>query len=59
MTVPKEIPEKWFPVILPQQRKKQKGLDGGKSKKKRTGTNLNGSFANESFVASQTLYYFC
>ncbi|GLD63668.1 phospholipid-transporting ATPase ID-like isoform X1, partial [Lates japonicus] len=36
MTVPKEIPEKWFPIVLPLQRKKQKGLDGGKSKKKRT-----------------------
>ncbi|XP_028985138.1 phospholipid-transporting ATPase ID [Betta splendens] len=35
MTVLKEIPEKWFPIILPQQRKKHKGLDGGKSKKNR------------------------
>ncbi|XP_047196670.1 phospholipid-transporting ATPase ID [Hippoglossus stenolepis] len=35
MTVLKEIPEKWFPVLLPLQRKKQKGLDGGKSKKGR------------------------
>uniref|UniRef100_UPI003AAB9F9D phospholipid-transporting ATPase ID isoform X1 n=1 Tax=Centroberyx gerrardi TaxID=166262 RepID=UPI003AAB9F9D len=35
MTIPKEIPEKWFPIVLPLQRKKQQGL-GAKSKKKRT-----------------------
>ncbi|XP_042279296.1 phospholipid-transporting ATPase ID isoform X1 [Thunnus maccoyii] len=36
MTVPKDIPEKWFPVVLSLQRKKQKGLNGSKSKKRRT-----------------------
>ncbi|KAM4567722.1 phospholipid-transporting ATPase ID isoform 2-T2 [Fundulus diaphanus] len=37
MTVLKEIPEKWFPVVLlPTQKKKNAGLGGGKSKKKRT-----------------------
>ncbi|XP_070768628.1 phospholipid-transporting ATPase ID [Enoplosus armatus] len=36
MTVLKDIPEKWFPVVLPLQRKKQKGLNGAKSKKRRT-----------------------
>ena len=40
MTVPKEIPVKWFPIVLPLQRKKQRGLDGGKSKKRRTGTTV-------------------
>lgn len=38
MTVLKDIPEKWFPVVLPLQRKKQKGLNG--DKKKRAGTSL-------------------
>ncbi|KAM4735241.1 phospholipid-transporting ATPase ID [Anableps anableps] len=33
MTVLKDIPEKWFPVFLPTQKKKK---TGGKSKKKRT-----------------------
>ncbi|KAL7392859.1 hypothetical protein ABVT39_002674 [Epinephelus coioides] len=36
MTVPKDIPEKWFPLVLPVKRKKQKGLNGAKSKKNRT-----------------------
>ncbi|XP_068998882.1 phospholipid-transporting ATPase ID isoform X1 [Embiotoca jacksoni] len=34
MTVPKDIPEKWFTVVLPLQRKKR--LDGGKPKERRT-----------------------
>ncbi|KAL6109500.1 atp8b2 [Pungitius sinensis] len=34
MTIPAEIPEKWFPLVLPLKRKKQKGLNGAKSKKK-------------------------
>ncbi|XP_034083879.1 phospholipid-transporting ATPase ID isoform X1 [Gymnodraco acuticeps] len=36
MTVPKDIPEKWFPLVLPLKRNKQKGLNGATSKKKRT-----------------------
>ncbi|KAM9353829.1 phospholipid-transporting ATPase ID [Symphorus nematophorus] len=36
MTVLKDIPEKWFPIVLPLQRQKQKGLSGAKAKKKRT-----------------------
>ncbi|XP_036931372.1 phospholipid-transporting ATPase ID isoform X1 [Acanthopagrus latus] len=36
MTVLKDLPEKWFPVVLPLQRRKQKGLNGAKSQKKRT-----------------------
>ncbi|XP_004541353.1 phospholipid-transporting ATPase ID isoform X1 [Maylandia zebra] len=37
MTVLKDIPEKWFPVVLfPLQGKKKRGLDGRKSKKRRT-----------------------
>ncbi|KAM7420818.1 hypothetical protein PAMA_015165 [Pampus argenteus] len=36
MTVPKDIPEKWFPVVLSLKRKKQKGLNGAISKKRRT-----------------------
>ncbi|TNN75747.1 Phospholipid-transporting ATPase ID [Liparis tanakae] len=36
MTIPKEIPEKWFPFVLPLKRKKQKGLNGAKSKKRCT-----------------------
>ncbi|XP_030605028.1 phospholipid-transporting ATPase ID [Archocentrus centrarchus] len=37
MTVIKDIPEKWFPVVLlPLQGKKKRGLDGRKSKKRRT-----------------------
>ncbi|XP_044065256.1 phospholipid-transporting ATPase ID isoform X1 [Siniperca chuatsi] len=36
MTVLTDIPEKWFPVVLPLQRKKQKGLNGAKSKKRQT-----------------------
>ncbi|XP_074539982.1 phospholipid-transporting ATPase ID isoform X1 [Halichoeres trimaculatus] len=36
MTVLKDIPEKWFPLVLPLQRKKQKGLNGAKAKKSRT-----------------------
>ncbi|KAM9724378.1 phospholipid-transporting ATPase ID isoform 1-T1 [Menidia menidia] len=35
MTVLNEIPDKWFPIVLPLHRKKKKGLDG-KSKKART-----------------------
>lgn len=43
MTVLKDIPEKWFPVVLfPLQGKKKRGLDGRKSKKRRTGTSLCG-----------------
>ncbi|XP_055781024.1 phospholipid-transporting ATPase ID-like isoform X1 [Salvelinus fontinalis] len=36
MTIPKDIPEKWFPIILPLQQKKQQGLDAAKTKKKWT-----------------------
>ncbi|XP_076592980.1 phospholipid-transporting ATPase ID [Chaetodon auriga] len=36
MTVLKDLPEKWFPIVLPLQGKKQTRLNGGKSKKKRT-----------------------
>ncbi|KAM9851992.1 phospholipid-transporting ATPase ID [Aulostomus maculatus] len=36
MTVLKDIPEKWFPVVLSLQRQKKKGLDGVQSKKRRT-----------------------
>ncbi|KAF3839746.1 hypothetical protein F7725_018463 [Dissostichus mawsoni] len=36
MTVPKDIPEKWFPLVFPLKRNKQKGLNGATSKKKRT-----------------------
>ncbi|KAM7383468.1 hypothetical protein PAMP_003116 [Pampus punctatissimus] len=36
MTVPKDIPEKWFPVVLSLKRKKQKGCNGAKSKKRKT-----------------------
>lgn len=40
MTVLKDIPEKWFPVVLPIQKKKETGFGGKQSKKKRTGTRL-------------------
>uniref|UniRef100_UPI0037E86E99 phospholipid-transporting ATPase ID n=1 Tax=Semicossyphus pulcher TaxID=241346 RepID=UPI0037E86E99 len=36
MTIPKDIPEKWFPLVLPLQRQKLKGLIGEKSKKSLT-----------------------
>ncbi|XP_032374877.1 phospholipid-transporting ATPase ID [Etheostoma spectabile] len=36
MTVPKDIPDKWFPLVLPLKRKKQKAVNGVKSTKKRT-----------------------
>ncbi|CAB1334602.1 unnamed protein product [Coregonus sp. 'balchen'] len=36
MTIPKDIPEKWFPIVLPLQQKKQQGLDAAKTKKKWT-----------------------
>ncbi|XP_070822496.1 phospholipid-transporting ATPase ID [Chaetodon trifascialis] len=36
MTVLKDFPEKWFPIVFPLQGKKQTRLNGGKSKKKRT-----------------------
>ncbi|KAM6967433.1 phospholipid-transporting ATPase ID [Aplochiton taeniatus] len=34
MTIPKDIPDKWFPIVLPLQRKKQQGFDAAKAKKK-------------------------
>ncbi|XP_056143015.1 phospholipid-transporting ATPase ID [Lampris incognitus] len=36
MTIPKDIPEKWLPIVLPLQRQKQRGLDASKARKPRT-----------------------
>ncbi|KAI1885949.1 hypothetical protein AGOR_G00209020 [Albula goreensis] len=36
MTIPKDIPEKWFPIVLPLKRKKQEGLNSTKEKRKGT-----------------------
>lgn len=40
MTLMKDFPVKWIPVVLPLRRQKQKGLKGAKSNKKGTGTGL-------------------
>ncbi|XP_036394811.1 phospholipid-transporting ATPase ID isoform X1 [Megalops cyprinoides] len=36
MTIPKDIPEKWFPIVLPLKRKKQEGLNADKERRERT-----------------------
>lgn len=51
MTIPKDIPEKWFPIIIPLKRKKE-GLSSSTKIRKRAGT-----FTLEIFVQFLTLHF--
>lgn len=56
MTIPKDIPEKWFPIVLPLQQKKQQGLDAAKTKKKWTGTSVCHCHVSHLFICSVCVF---
>ena len=55
MTIPKDIPEKWFPIVLPLQQKKQQGL-AAKTKKTWTGTSVATVTSVICFICSVCLF---